>query len=913
MDSGCHDFLDNVWRDVLAQLVDFHTKIFRVIQQYRDTEELSRLALNYGQALLQLIGWGGEGDIEVPIRIAQEVFEGCCARGDFDSRITIQAFELSGDSHRLGVLGDELENLECSARCYLSCIRRISDLSDFGRLSNLVKLSDVAISLVARGQRHWWRDAFGALEELIANIVRHPQEVQAGRRAQTAMTLWEFAENAPLMPMERRHIAARAMELADELLKLPVAVTDIAARSELCALLLSAAIMVYPFFGINVLHSALKQVGLSHPGYLSWAHTARMEHRRIVAQALAFSRVRANLLLASKILEEDIPLKSGDKRGKDHLLLAAIYYALLHDGQRFRLLDADKHLSGGLREHTGPKCDTFVDWSHELGTKLSILQHQIDGRDAQIKPGAPTDQSKSLIAEPTYNRRPDTALDDGIGWTANLDFRLVCRPIGTKKASPITGYEINDKCPSCSAAYHWTAHIYIDERAQSEIFAKITDPGFRLHTCNHCGAILKFVFPLFVQRRWSNYPMVAASPDIETANAKTSMAAVRQYLENTLPSPGRQSVAHVLYVPMDVLADWMSIADAPPEFAMDTFPRAIKIHCQSEIVPGSKRPLLSDDTPPVFLHASRDGYEHRLDPVSRFRSQREYRRRELLSWLDWPDSEAVLERRDALSLFAYGDTVVIDDMIACGMPLVRSGFDHWLTFTVNAHLDLLAVNRLFEDQKVSENKNAASIVRNAVLGRGDFILFLRSFSLEIPKLKREDMIRDPYGFPRESQFGMVMGAGETPENDAAAYLSASLPVVGISDHLSVLGGESSSLKFAKFRVKSSEWVDVASLLIEHAKRIVLFYADVTAGTRWELKEIEAFGAEGKTGVFSCNRYFVQTMSFEATIEGETWRSVFDDPTYASRFAFVHPYGKDDDAWKRCLDDLISNGPTPAKP
>ena len=117
LDSGCRDFPDNVWRDVLAQLVDFHTNIFRDLQQYRDTEELSRLALNYGQALLQLIGWGRERDIEVPIRIAQEVFEGCCTRGDFDSLITILAFQLLGDSYRLRALRSHRQDVVHLASC----------------------------------------------------------------------------------------------------------------------------------------------------------------------------------------------------------------------------------------------------------------------------------------------------------------------------------------------------------------------------------------------------------------------------------------------------------------------------------------------------------------------------------------------------------------------------------------------------------------------------------------------------------------------------------------------------------------------------------------------------------------------------------------------------------------------------
>jgi hypothetical protein len=43
----------------------------------------------------------------------------------------------------------------------------------------------------------------------------------------------------------------------------------------------------------------------------------------------------------------------------------------------------------------------------------------------------------------------------------------------------------------------------------------------------------------------------------------------------------------------------------------------------------------------------------------------------------------------------------------------------------------------------------------------------------------------------------------------------------------------------------------------------------------------------------------------AVIRGETWHLVFDEPSYAERFAFVHSYLEDDDVCKHRLDALVA--------
>jgi hypothetical protein len=118
---------------IFAELISVMRAAYTELGSSGGSEGLDRLALSLGRAIVNWVGSGGDGDIELAVQLADDVLNSSFEKRDHDSRTTVVAFELLGDAHSLRREGDEVTNLEIAAKSYQACVRRIEDRASFAR------------------------------------------------------------------------------------------------------------------------------------------------------------------------------------------------------------------------------------------------------------------------------------------------------------------------------------------------------------------------------------------------------------------------------------------------------------------------------------------------------------------------------------------------------------------------------------------------------------------------------------------------------------------------------------------------------------------------------------------------------------------------------------------------------------
>jgi tetratricopeptide (TPR) repeat protein len=158
---------------------------------------------------------------------------------------------------------------------------------------------------------------------------------------------------------------------------------------------------------------------------------------------------------------------------------------------------------------------------------------------------------------------------------------------------------------------------------------------------------------------------------------------------------------------------------------------------------------------------------------------------------------------------------------------------------------------LKRDRECSTHAEAVDVLRDHLERGKAFILFLRSFDLEIaigrlPKDRERAWLHEDYGF-NLIQVGTTVLQRCILKDKIGSALATSCHIIEVS-YIGDALDTNPSRSVSRLRVLSAEWQLVVSMLVGQASSVVVFASRLTAGVFRELELIKRLACEEKTTV-----------------------------------------------------------------